>query len=66
MNDITENQHQRAVNDRKADLKNNLYRLGVTHTSDDRDIEDVSLFTLEHTHIESKNRQALLIGEEND
>ncbi|SEP57367.1 hypothetical protein SAMN05216232_0205 [Virgibacillus subterraneus] len=66
MNDITEKQRQRAVNDRIADLKNNLYKLGVTHTSDGRDIEDVSLFTLERTHINAKCREALLIGEEND
>lgn len=64
--DLSEKQRQRAANDRMTDLKNNLYRLGVTHTSDGRDIEDVSLFILEHTHINAKCRQSLLVGGESD
>ncbi|MBP1950266.1 hypothetical protein [Virgibacillus litoralis] len=64
MNDITEKQRERAVNDRIEDLKNNLYRLGITHTSDGRDIEKVSLYTLEYTHINAKCRQAVEFGEE--
>ncbi len=40
--------------------------MDVAHTADGRSIEDVSLFVLEHTHINAKCRQGMLMGCESD
>ncbi|MEC3884602.1 hypothetical protein VKA52_12785 [Halobacillus sp. HZG1] len=48
---LTEKQRVREVADRKEDLKNYLYRRGLTEAPDGRDIEQLSLFSLEHVVI---------------
>ncbi|MUK89130.1 Fur-regulated basic protein FbpA [Ornithinibacillus sp. L9] len=58
MNDIVEKQRQRYIQDRRTDLINSLYRMGVYETPDGRNLEDVSLFTLEHVHVNEKCRMA--------
>lgn len=39
------------VKQRKDFLIRNMKRLGVTHTTDGRKLEDVSLYTLEWTYV---------------
>ncbi|MGP4061481.1 hypothetical protein [Halobacillus sp. H74] len=51
---LSEKQRVREVADRKEDLKNYLYRRGLTKAPDGRDIEELSLFTLEHVAITVK------------
>ncbi|WP_164219349.1 hypothetical protein [Virgibacillus sp. YIM 98842] len=63
MVDIAEKQRQRRINDRKVELINELYRLGVYETRDGRKVEDLSLFTLEHVHITEECRAAKAYGE---
>lgn len=46
------------VSERKQDLINKLNRLGVSQTTDGRNLVDVSLYTLEWTHIDEKNKAA--------
>lgn len=46
------------VTERKQDLINKLNRLGVSQTADGRNLVDVSLYTLEWTHIDEKNKAA--------
>ncbi|WP_202395597.1 hypothetical protein [Virgibacillus halodenitrificans] len=46
------------VTERKQDLINKLNRLGVSQTTDGRNLVDVSLYTLEWTHIDEKNKAA--------
>lgn len=55
---LTEKQRVREVADRKEDLKNYLYRRGLTKAPDGRDIEELSLFTLEHVAITVKTNIA--------
>ncbi|MBX0358941.1 hypothetical protein [Halobacillus sp. Nhm2S1] len=51
---LSEKQRVREVADRKEDLKNYLYRRGLTKAPDGRDIEQLSLFSLEHVVITVK------------
>ncbi|MTW85605.1 hypothetical protein F3157_08005 [Virgibacillus dakarensis] len=63
MVDITEKQKQRAVNDHKTFLINELYKMGVDRTPDGRKIKDVRLFTLEQVHINEKCRMGKALGD---
>ncbi|SET84950.1 Fur-regulated basic protein A [Oceanobacillus limi] len=58
MNDIAERKDQQAAQDRKNDLINSLYQMGVYETSDGRVIDEVSLYTLEWTYVEELNKAA--------
>ncbi|WP_164670454.1 hypothetical protein [Virgibacillus doumboii] len=58
MNDIAERQRQRAVNDRKTHIINELYKMGVNRTPDGRNLEECTLFTLEPVYINEKCRMA--------
>lgn len=56
--DISEKQRQRAVNDRRTKIINDLYRMGVFYTRGGRKVEDCRLFTLEQVYINEKHRMA--------
>lgn len=58
MLDLAEKQRQRAVNDKRMFLINELYKLGLNKTRDGRSFEECTLFTLEHVHINEKCRKA--------
>ncbi|WP_019377690.1 hypothetical protein [Virgibacillus halodenitrificans] len=50
------------INERKQVLINKLNRLGVSQTADGRDLAHVSLYRLEWTHIDEKNKAARAYG----
>ncbi|ELK47206.1 hypothetical protein [Halobacillus sp. BAB-2008] len=63
---LQEKQRLREVSDRKEDLKNYLYRQGVSKAPDGRDIEKLSLFALEHVAITVKSNLAKVTKKQNE
>jgi len=64
MIDLAEKQRVRAENDRRTVLINELYKLGVDKTRDGRSVEECTLFTLEHVHINEKCRVSRKLDQE--
>lgn len=61
--DVVDMQKRRAVADRRTHLINELYKLGLDATSDGRQFEECTLFTLEHIHINEKCRAGRAYGD---
>lgn len=59
MSSISEKQRIRAANDRKTDIINALYRMGIYATADGRSLEECTLYTLEYFYIDVKFRRKL-------
>lgn len=51
MINLHEKQKNRQSHDKKLYLIAELQKLGITETADGRTLEECTLFTLEHTHI---------------
>ena len=61
--DLKDKKRQEAVEERRSFLINELYKMGITETSDGRQFEDCSLFTLEHVHISEKCNASRAFGD---
>lgn len=61
MINLHEKQKSRQSYDKKLYLIAELQKLGITETEDGRTLEECTLFTLEHTHINEKCRVGRLV-----
>lgn len=60
---LAEKQRIRAVNDRRTNLINELFKLGIYQTRNEKYFTDLSLVELEQIHINEKCRAAQAYSE---